>query len=251
MPVRYSEIEPGLAIIQVDRPEVRNALDWESIKAFARYIETAHDNPDLKGLILTGSGDTFISGGDLKELSKYTSEADGHQLASTMSIALHHLERLPYLTLAAVNGPARGGGVEIALACDLRILSLNADLGFVQISLGLSPGWGGGQRLLRLVGYSHSLEWLASGRILTADEALSFGLANRVTPADQVLNTAIEMMRHMASQPQEAVRAIKCILRAGTILPVETAEALELETFAYLWSTDTHIRAVERYLDKK
>jgi enoyl-CoA hydratase/carnithine racemase len=150
-----------------------------------------------------------------------------------------------------VNGPARGGGAEIALACDLRVLSANADLGFVQISMGLSPGWGGGQRLLRHVGYSHALEWLASGRILTAQEAFNYGLANRVTPEGEAINTATEIAQKIASQPPEVVKAIKYILRAGTLLPKETAEAVEMEIFSQLWAQDEHLQAVERFLKRK
>jgi enoyl-CoA hydratase/carnithine racemase len=251
MPVHLSEIDAGTMVIKVDRPQVRNALDWEAMDEFVGCIDHANQKRRLSALILTGANDTFISGGDLKALATYTSEEDGRRLSTIMSSALTRLEGLSCLTIAAVNGPARGGGAEIALACDLRVLSANADLGFVQISMGLSPGWGGGQRLLRHVGYSHALEWLASGRILTAQEAFNYGLANRVTPEGEAINTATEIAQKIASQPPEVVKAIKYILRAGTLLPKETAEAVEMEIFSQLWAQDEHLQAVERFLKRK
>jgi enoyl-CoA hydratase len=251
MPVHLLEIDTGIMVIEVERPEVRNALDWAAMDEFENCIDQASQNRGLSALILTGTGNSFISGGDLRALSTYTKEEDGRRLSRVMSSALNRLEALHCLTIAAVNGPARGGGAEIALACDLRVLTADSDLGFVQVSLGLSPGWGAGQRLLKLVGYSHALEWLVSGRILKADEAFAHGLANRVTPEGQALTTAIEMAQHTTSQPQDAVKAIKSILRAGLILPKETAEAFETEIFAQLWAEDEHLQAVKRFLSRK
>ncbi|MBE0408172.1 MAG: enoyl-CoA hydratase/isomerase family protein [Anaerolineales bacterium] len=250
MPVHWLKKNQGIAIIQVDRPKVSNALDWEAMHTFAGYIDKAYQEPELKALILTGTGKTFIAGGDLKKLSTYKRETDGRRLARIMSSALNRLEGLPCLTLAAVNGLARGGGAEIALACDFRILSENSDLGFVQISMGLSPGWGGGQRLLRLVGYSRALEWLIEGRILSADEAFAFGVANRLAPTGRALSTAIEFARQLASQPLGVVNAIKRILRAGLIFPKETAGAIEMETFVQLWTTEEHFQAVEKFINR-
>jgi enoyl-CoA hydratase/carnithine racemase len=250
MPVHLSEIDAGIMVIKVDRPQVRNALDWETMDEFVGCIDSAYQKREISALILTGTNDTFISGGDLRALATYTSEDDGRRLSNIMSSALTRLEGLPCLTIAAVNGPARGGGVEIALACDLRVLSANADLGFVQISMGLSPGWGGGQRLLRLVGYSHALEWLASGSILTAQEAFTYGLANQVTPEGEAINAATEIAHKVASQPPEVVKAIKYILRAGMLLPKEIAEVIETEVFSQLWAQAEHLQAVERFLKR-
>ena len=172
MSVSLKTHQPGIAILQVERPEVRNALDWAAMRAFGEGVEQAHAMPELRALVLSGSARAFIAGGDLKELANYPTRADGAKLSAGMSAALARLEALPCPTIAAMNGPARGGGAEISLACDLRVMAADADLGFVHISLGLTPGWGAGQRLLRLAGYSRALEWLATGRVLSAEEAL-------------------------------------------------------------------------------
>jgi enoyl-CoA hydratase/carnithine racemase len=164
-----------------------------------------------------------------------------------MGRALSRLESLPCPTIAAIEGPARGGGVEIALACDLRVMSTEADLGLVQITLGLTPGWGAGQRLLRLVGYSRALEWLLIGRVLTAQEALAYGLANIGSSPRQALQEALELARKIASQPATAVQAIKRLLRAGILLSPELAAANEQTEFPPLWAAEAHLQAVEKF----
>jgi enoyl-CoA hydratase len=251
MSVTLEMIEPHIALLRVDRPQVRNALDWESMTAFSQAVEGAYQTPDLRALILTGSEKAFIAGGDLKALRGATTRADGLRLAEMMSRPLKRLEALSCITLAAMNGPTRGGGAEIALACDLRVMGAAADFGLVQVTLGLTPGWGGGQRLLHLVGYSRALEWLATGRILTAQEMLAHGLTNRVSPRGRALDGALELAREIAAQPASAVRATKRLLRVGRLLPAQSAARAELEEFPPLWASEEHVQAVEEFLKRK
>lgn len=251
MTVSLSIIEPGIGLLQVNRPQVRNALDWKAMQAFAACVAEAHRAADLRALIVTGTEDIFVAGGDLKALHHDTSQADGLRLARLMGGALAHMESLPCPTIAALDGPARGGGAEIALACDLRVMSESADLGFVQITLGLTPGWGAGQRLLRLVGYSQALEWMATGRILEAEQALAHGLANRVVGRGQALDAAMVLARSIAAQPASAVQAVKRLLRLGLALPPETAAAAEQAFFPPLWAAEEHLQAVDRFIHRK
>jgi enoyl-CoA hydratase len=251
MTVLFEVFQHGIGILQVNRPQVRNALDWKAMQAFESCVEQAHGIPDLRAMIVTGTPDIFIAGGDLKALHRYTSQADGLHLAHQMSRALSRLESLPCPTIAAMDGPARGGGAEIALACDLRVMSETADLGFVQITLGLTPGWGAGQRLLRLVGYSRALEWLATGRILKAEEAAAFGLANRVVAPGMALQEATELAQRIASQSMPVVQAVKRLLRLGLELPPETAAAMEQAIFPPLWAAEEHLLAVEKFVNRK
>jgi enoyl-CoA hydratase len=237
--------------MQVNRPQVRNALDWQAMRAFASSVEEAQQALDLRVLIVTGTPEIFIAGGDLKALHHNTSQEDGMRLSSEMSRALARLESLPCPTIAALDGPARGGGAEIALACDLRVMSEAADLGFVQVTLGLTPGWGAGQRLLRLVGYSRALEWLATGRILAAEEALGYGLANRVVERGQALHAALGLARDIAAQPLPAVQAVKRLLRLGLALPPEAAAAAEQAIFPPLWAAEEHLQAVDKFVNRK
>lgn len=249
--IELSFVDPGIALLMVNRPHVRNALNWQAMQEFKSAIEEAHNLPDLKALILTGAGTAFISGGDLRELADYSSEADGWRLTDIMTTALNLLESLPCPTIAAVNGPARGGGAEIALACDLRIISEGADLGFVHINLGISPAWGGANRLVRLVGYSRAIVWLLCGRVLSAEEAMNYGLANQKTPSGEALSEAIALARRLADKPQRAVRAIKRLLRASQVSSSSFALSLEQEEFVSLWAGDDHLQAISAFLNKR
>jgi enoyl-CoA hydratase/carnithine racemase len=251
MPVKYTQLEAGIARIEVHRPEVRNALDWEAMEQFSTAVEQAWQANDLRVLIVSGYGKSFIAGGDLKALHTHTARSDGQRLSTLMTETLIRLEDLPCPTIAAVNGPARGGGAEIALACDLRVLAEDADLGFVQIRLGLIPGWGAGQRLLRLAGYSRALEWLSTGRVLSAEEAFQHGLANRVVPAGQAVAGALDLARGFAAQAPLAIQAIKQLLLGGLHKPPAEAAEFEQSLFPDLWAGSDHLQAVEAFLRRK
>ncbi len=127
------ERQGELAIWVVDRPQRRNAMDWATMQAFARAVEEAVRDPALRVVILTGAEGAFLSGADLYEMAHYRTEADGYRLGQVMGDALRQLEEAPWISIAAINGPARGGGVEVALACDLRVMAEDADLAFVQV----------------------------------------------------------------------------------------------------------------------
>jgi enoyl-CoA hydratase len=249
MSVFLDQPEPGLGVIYVYRPQVRNALDWKAMQSFSQRIQEAQ-TLDLNALVIAGSKKAFIAGGDLKELARYPDRADGQRLSSQMTAALQQLEALPCPTIAAMNGAARGGGAEISLACDLRVMAEDADMGLVQVKLGLSPGWGAGQRLMRLVGYSLALEWLVTGKILSAQEAHRYGLANRIAPPGKALETSLDLARAINAQPRQAVRAIKNLLRAGQYLNHPAAAAHEQSLFPSLWASSEHQQAVEHFLNR-
>ena len=192
--------------------------------------------PHMRALIVTGGREAFCAGGDLYELDGFPSRADGARLSSVMAAALDRLEALPYPTLAAMEGPALGGGAEIALACDLRIMAEGASLGMMHVRLGITPAWGGGQRLLALAGYARTFEWLAAGRVLTAAEAVATGLANRAVPRGQALEEASSWARSIAANDPGAVRAVKRFLRAGVAFPAAEASAAERDEFPDLWA---------------
>lgn len=251
MPVRLQLIEEGISVLEVSRPQVRNALDWKAMDDFALAVESAHADEDLRALIVTGAGDAFIAGGDLKALHDSSSEGDGWRLSRIMTNALRRLDALSCPVIAAINGPARGGGGEIALACDLRIAAENASLGFVQVTLGLIPGWGGGQRLLRLAGYSRAMELLVTGRVLSAQEMLIYGLANRVVPAGETYSDALEMARDIRQYPPEAVAAIKGLLRTGAVMPSAAAASHEQTSFPALWASEVHQSEVANWFQKR
>ncbi len=247
------EILPGgrIGVLSFNRPERRNALDREAMALFATHIAGLAQAP-LSALIVTGAGErAFCSGGDLNDLGSLRSEADAEAMSAQMSGALLALERLPYPVIAAVNGFALGGGSEVALACDLRVLDASARLGFVQAQRGLTPGWGAGQRLLRLVGYERALSLLLGATVLSAEDAVRQGLALEIAPAGGALAQARALAERIAALDPAVARAIKALLQAGLNLPYADALRAEGRLFPPLWAGATHQRMLDEFLTSR
>jgi enoyl-CoA hydratase len=249
--VRFERIRDGIAQLSIHRPEARNALTWAAMRLFAEAVEAAHAEPDLRVLIVTGDDEAFCAGGDLYELDGFPTRADGIRLSAIMATALDRLEALPIPTLAAIEGPALGGGAEMALACDLRVMAEGSTLGMMHVRLGITPAWGGGQRLLRLVGYARSLEWLAAGRVLTPGEALQEGVANLSVPRGRSLEHALALAQTIAASDADAVRAVKRLLRAGLTLPSREAAIAERGEFPDLWAAPAHLEASAGFVARR
>ena len=241
----------GVTILTFNRPGSMNALNLATMRYFAEVIESLHADPDLRVLILTGSGQrAFCSGGDLVELSAYPGEDDARDFITVMGDALRRMEGLPVPVIGAINGYALGGGSEIAVACDMRFADEKVRMGFVQIRLALTPGWGAGQRLLRLLGYSRAMDVLLHGHVMHAPEVNALGLAKVVdegTALDHALNFAI----HVAQRPPDVVRGVKALLRAGLEHPYDEALAIERAIFPPLWAAEPHLDAVNAFLEKQ
>lgn len=253
MTVRIDTPHPGIAVLQFDRPEALNALNLATMRAFAQAINNLHRQTDsLRVVIVTGAGEkSFSSGGDLQELSRYPDEADARDFITVMGDALLALERLPVPVIAAMNGYALGGGTEIALACDLRVVDEAVTFGLVQLKMALTPGWGAGQRLLRLVGYSKAMQMLLDAAPLKSDEIYTLKLANKVTAPGQAAVVALEWATQIAGAPPAVVRSIKALLQAGLTQPYDEALRMERDLFPALWAADPHLQAVERFLQRK
>lgn len=250
--IQYTQDDNGIGILRFNRPHALNALNLAAMREFQELIIALEQDKTLRVLILTGAGHAaFCSGGDLVELSQYPDEDSARDFIGTMGAALLRLERLPIPVIAAINGYALGGGSEIAVACDLRIVDDAVKMGFVQISMGLTPGWGAGQRLLRIVGYSKALELLLRGTVLRAPELQSLGLANQVTAQGKAFETALELAQAISQQAPDVVRGIKTLLQAGLNQPYETALATEQALFPPLWSADAHLQAVAAFLQRQ
>lgn len=242
----------GIAIITFNRPDALNALNLEMMDAFAHMVQSLHDDARLRVLILTGAGQkAFCSGGDLQQLRQRTTAEDAQQMIALMGDALLNLEQLPVPVMAAVNGYALGGGTEIALACDLRIVDENVKFGMVQVKMALTPGWGAGQRLLRLVGYARAMQILLQGKALNVNEVQALGLANQVTASGQALETALAWAQEIANHDVATVRGIKTLLQAGLTQGYSTALQTERELFPPLWVSEPHWVAVEQFLNRK
>lgn len=243
--------DDGVALVQLNRPDALNALTWEAMERFADTVTLLENSDSLRAVVIHGAGRAFCSGGDLFELHQYPRQEDGLRLATLMGDALARWARLPSPTIAAIEGLAMGGGAEIALACDLRIMAEDASFSMMHVKLAISPAWGGGQRLRQLVGYGRALEWLAAARSIEADEALDAGVANQITPPGQALPAARDLAARIASHNPAAVTAVKRSLRGGLHSSAEEALRAERAEFPPLWAADPHLQASEQFVARK
>lgn len=236
----------------IARPQRRNALDTATMTQMAATIDALAQDSAVRALIVTGEGqDAFCSGGDLDDLSHRLSVEDAAQMTALMGNALLALERLPFPVIAAINGYALGGGSELALACDVRVIDQTARLGFIHLRRGLIPGWGGGQRLLRTVGYARAFELLMRAQPLDADEIAKLGLAMTIMPPGEALDGALALAQRIASLDQAAVTAAKAMLQAGLNQPYEAALARERALFPALWTGETHQAAMRAFVERE
>lgn len=249
--IEYSMNDNGVGLIKINRPDSRNALNWDAMQTFSALIDQAHGDVDLRALVITGERKAFCAGGDLYELDNYLNFEDGERLARLMGDALKGLESLPVPTLAAIEGAAIGGGGEIAVACDLRIIAQDARIGLNHVRLAISPAWGGGQRLRRLLGYSRAVELLCLGKIITGNEAGDLGLANQVVTPGEALNTALSLAEAIADLDKDAVRTAKKILSSGMQLTWEEALDAERTALPSLWAAEAHVQASNSFVAKR
>jgi len=241
----------AVTLLRVSRPEQRNAIDFATMDELEEVLTLLEKDESLRVLVLTGGGETFVSGGDLKDFQVLVTAEDGRRMAERMGAILTRLSCLPVPVIAALNGPAVGGGTEVALACDLRVAATNAYFSFRQVTMGIMTAWGGAPRLLTLLGFSRSLYYLLTAERIPPEQALQMGLVQRVTPEGQAVAGALEMARQIVSQPPLAVRAIKRTLRHMMGVPFEAAAAVEVQEFGEVWASEDHVEAVNAFFAKR
>src|SRR2546428_3052359 len=196
----------GIARITISRPEKLNALDRQTVQEIGRVVASAGQDTSIGVLIVTGAGEkAFVAGADIGELASQT-PVEGTAYARAGQAVLDHLERLGKPSIAAINGYALGGGLELAMACTLRVASESAKLGQPEVALGIIPGYGGTQRLARLVGAGRALELILTGEPIDAREALRIGLVNRVVSPAELLPTAESLARTILMRGPGALR---------------------------------------------
>jgi enoyl-CoA hydratase len=245
-------VEQGaVTLLRVSRPEQRNAIDFATMDELEEVLTLLEKDESLRVLVLTGGGETFVSGGDLRDFQVLVTAEDGRRMAERMGAILTRISCLPMPVIAALNGPAVGGGTEIALACDLRVAATNAYFSFRQVTMGIMTAWGGAPRLLALLGFSRSLYYLLTAERIPPEQALQMGLVQRVTPEGQAVAGALEMARQIVSQPPLAVRAIKRTLRHMMGVPFEAAAAVEVQEFGEVWASEDHVEAVNAFFAKR
>ncbi len=249
--ILLEETEPGIFILTINRPESYNALNEATLREMGAAFDDLANRKGIRVLLLTGSGDkAFIAGADIKEMVTKMA-IEGRQFSELGRSTLRKLELLPFPVIAVVNGFALGGGCETAMACDWIIASENAVFGQPEVKLGIPPGFGGTQRLLRLVGKSRALELVTTARQVKADEALQIGLVNAVYPANELMGAALQQAREVAAQGPLAVRAAKQAVQRGQDLDLDNACMLESELFALCFATEDQKEGMAAFVDKR
>jgi enoyl-CoA hydratase len=250
-PVLGSAVDGSVAILTLDRPGRLNAIGSDTISLLQDALDAIEDNPELRVVVVTGEGRAFSAGADITELDRLHTSHDFARFVRTLTDSFGRLARLPQPSIAAVDGLALGGGFELALACDLRIAGEGARFGVPEVRLGLLPGASGTQRLARLLPPSIAKQLLMTAEMLTADDALRWGLVNRVVPAGEALAASLELARSLAIGPPKALAAAKRLVDEGTEMPFDTAVGLEREVVAMLFATDDRQEGVAAFLEKR
>jgi len=240
------DVEDGVALLTVDRPEVRNALDTDTVAEIHEALDRIERDDSVRVLIVTGAGEkVFVAGADIKSLLARTTK---DVLVAANNRLFARLADLPIPTIAAINGYALGGGLEFALACDIRIASSNAKLGLPETGLGIIPGAGGTHRLPRIVGLGIAKEMILAGTIHDAEAAKAIGLVNRVVAPGELLDEVRKLAGAIQKRAPMALRLAKMSLNAAGSVP---SDAFEIVAQSVLNSTDDMKEGMTAFLEKR
>jgi enoyl-CoA hydratase len=243
-------VADDIATLTVNRPDKLNALNDAVIEELGRAIDELRARDDVAGIVLTGAGRAFVAGADIAELSA-KSALEARALAAKGQAVFRRFETSPKPTIAAVNGFALGGGCELAMACHIRIAAEGAKFGQPEVKLGICPGYGGTQRLPRLVGRGRALELLLTGDMVDAQEAHRIGLVNRVVPAGEAVRAAEEMLRKMlANGPLALAYTIEAVDH-GLDVALEAGLVLEASHFGVLAGTADMAEGTRAFVEKR
>ena len=247
--VRY-EARGAVGILTIDRPEALNALSSEVLSDLSLALD-AVDLAAIRALVLTGSGEkAFVAGADIAEMQGL-SKAEGLAFSKRGNEVFLKIERFPIPVIAAVNGYALGGGCELAMCCDIRLCSEKAVFGQPEVTLGITPGFGGTQRLSRIVGLGRAKEMIFSARNIKAAEAISIGLAEAVYAPEELLPAAIQLAERIAANAPIAVRAAKRAMNVGIEQPMERAVDTEAALFGACFESEDQREAMRAFLEKR
>jgi enoyl-CoA hydratase/carnithine racemase len=244
--------EQGCAFLTLNRPQVRNSLNGQIMDQLEAHVEALSMRQDLVAVVITGSqGEAFCSGGDLKWLQCFDSGSKGAEMSRRMQRVLSALSDLPLPVIGVLNGYAIGGGAELALACDIRIMEAHTYLCFKQVQVGLITGWSGGARLLDLVGYGRALELVLTCQKISAESALALGIANTVAETGCGLGEAVTMAHRMSRGAPLAIRSMKKLLRSARDARLHGVSELEASLFGELWGAPDHQEALRAFFEKR
>jgi len=249
MNVTY-ELTDNIAVITINRPEALNALNIEVLRDLEAAVGKAENDRDAYVVIITGAGRSFVAGADIGQMKDLTSD-EARAFGEFGNMVFLKIENLAKPVIAAVNGFALGGGCELCMACDIRLAGEKAKFGQPEVGLGITPGFGGTQRLPRLVGLSKAKELIFTARNISAEEALRIGLVSRVVPGDELMTAAMELAKEIARNAQIAVRQSKAAINKGMQCDVATGASFENQAFAVCFSTEDQKAAMTAFVNKE
>lgn len=244
------EKKAGIAILSFNRPDVMNALNTEVLMELERAVKVIELDDEVLVLIITGVGKAFVAGADIAEMKDKTSE-EGRKFGELGSRVFRSLELMEKPVIAAVNGFALGGGCELALSCDIRIASEKAKFGQPEVSLGITPGFAGTQRLPRIIGRAKAKELIFTGKMIDAFEAEKLSLVNKVVAPEVLMEEAVDMANQIAKNAQLAVRYAKAAINRGCDIDFESANEIEKTYFGLCFATDDQSEGMEAFLERR
>ncbi len=244
-------VEDGIAVVKINRPKVLNALNHKVMEELELVMLKIKEDPSVKGAIITGEGEkAFVAGADIQEITKLDANS-GLEFSLKGQKVFRLIETLGKPVIAAINGFALGGGCELAMACTLRVASEKAKLGQPEVNLGIIPGYGGTQRLPRLVGKGRALDLLITGRMIDASEALQWGLVNKVVPAENLLEEAKGLLKLVLSKGPLAVKYAIEALDRGLEVSMEEGLRIEADLFGLSCATEDMKEGTKAFLEKR
>ena len=246
--IKYEE-ETDIAILTINRPKALNALNSQVLDELDKVLESI-DTEKIHALIITGAGEkSFVAGADIAEMSTLT-KAQGAEFSKKGNDVFRKIETFPIPVIAAINGFALGGGCEISMSCDIRICSDNAIFGQPEVGLGITPGFGGTQRLARLVGLGMAKQMIFTGQNIKAEEAYRIGLVNAIYPQAELLNEAKKLATTIAKNGANAIKNSKKAINDGYQMEIDKAIQIEEQLFGECFQSDEQVERMKKFLEK-
>lgn len=245
--VEYSD---GIALLIMNRPKALNALNDKTLNEIEKIFEVFEESEEIKGIIITGTGKSFVAGADIMQMKNYKSE-EGRDYAGYAQQVLNKIEDFEKPVIAAINGYALGGGCELAMCCDLRIASEKAIFGQPEVKLGVIPCFGGTQRLTRLIGAGRAKDLIYTARQIMPEEALSMGLINRIASEENLLDEARDYMHLIIDNAPMAIKYAKMVINKGPDLDLRNALELEKDAVGLTFATEDKKEGMNAFLEKR
>lgn len=244
------DIQDCTATLIFNRPAVLNALNIATLKEIKAAVMDFEKRPTVKVIILTGEGKAFIAGADIAEMQGMN-PSEALQFSELGHDLMHTLQHIKKPVIAAINGFALGGGFELALSCDILLVSDKAKLGLPEVNLGVIQGFGGTQRLPRFIGAARAKELIFTGAIIEAKRAFEIGLANRLVPHEELMQVTLEIARKIGEKSPRAISVVKRVINAGLETNLQQGCQLEIEAFAGCFNTDDQREGMQAFLEKR